>query len=155
MSFKPMLISSWKGLRSWVSGECLVLVSLILCISGIFSLATGILISLRGSSVLLWHILFLQPVFFPLHFSLVFLPSTSLLLCSCVLASFPISAVFPEQVFWAAALAPVRLFPQRLVVQVPFTTAQQLCPSVFLAGAFEHLQGWCRLTGPNQGAGRT
>lgn len=32
-------------------------------------------------------------------------------------------------------------FPQRLCARVPFTEAQQLCPSVLLAGATKHLQG--------------
>lgn len=139
---ESMLVFSWKGLRSWDSGECLVS-------------------SVPSSSCHQPHSFLSQEAQVSSG------PSSSLpaLACSSFLplASFSAPCTprllsnfshIPRAGFWDASLAPVRLFPQRLSVQVPFTTAQQLCPSVLLAGAFEHLQGWYRLTGLKQGAGR-
>lgn len=114
--------------------------SLIPCNSWFILTDTGVFVSLPGNSGFLRHIIF------PLCFSLSFFPST------CLLSNF---SGIPRAGFWDASLAPVRLLSRRQSVQVPFTAAQQLCPSVSLAGASEHLQGWCRLTGLKQGAGRT
>lgn len=127
--FKSTLISSWKGLGSWVSREWLVPNNLYFrayltrhrhfCLSPRklrfppAHLPSG----LASSS-------FLPPDSFPI--SVVYSQSRVL---GCFIGSCPAASMEAEY------------------AGVPFAAAQQLYPSVSLAGTFEHLQGWYRLTG--------
>lgn len=146
--FKCMLISSWKGLGSWVSGECLV---------------PDVPDTMYFWAYLFRHrhfppsprkLRFLVHIFFPPCFSLFFFPSTSLLLCLlCAMPPFQFQWYFQSR-FLGCFLGSC----PAASTEVCRCHSLQLgnCVHLFLwLGPLSICRGVCRLPGLKQGAGRT